>query len=218
MNQRQALDQLYRYQFSTASIIDSRRHRRVRLHNARMPAKPSKPISTGLGLTLFLCILGLLCVNGWGCCSAPTGYCETHRCDFTPLALAPVAQHDDVTPTAIAMLRKGTGLDFVQDDYGIPVTFVAQFSDVSADGDCAITVNMFDQYGVWMSASIEIAYPVPAGCRPPWATLMHEAIHAFRPRTEHTATGLFALKSNEVNYVDPAARAILCDGSLGECQ
>jgi hypothetical protein len=159
-------------------------------------------------------------ILAFGCSAAPSEldqWCAAHRCNLTPLAIAPVQGGANVTPAAIRRLRDATGLGFIEDAYGVPVRFVDVLSDPDSDGACGTTTIGYAN-GEPVSAEIEIVFPAPAGCRPAWATLLHEAIHAFAPRAAHTETGgVFDLKSSSSVAIDDAARALLCDGRLGEC-
>lgn len=137
-------------------------------------------------------------------------WCAEHACDLTPLALAPAVGGPNVTPSAVKWLRDGTGLDIVEDAFGVPVRFVDVLSDPASEGGCATTATASDSSGAVLGSEIEIVFPEPPGCRPAWATLMHEAIHAFCPGAEHTTSGgIFDEHANPTVRVDAEAADLL---------
>lgn len=167
----------------------------------------------GRDILIGLAIVLLLCVDGWGCAGSPDArdaWCDTHQCDLTPLALAPVTGGDNITPSAVRWLSTGSGLDIIEDAYGVPVAFVPEVTFEGSESSCGATRNTFFK-GELISSEIQIAFPAPDGCSPAWVTLMHEAIHSFCPSAHHMPSGVFAEHADSASRIDSATAAMLRD-------
>ncbi len=139
--------------------------------------------------------------------------CQTHRCDAVAMAFEAT---DPIVEQVVNDMRAATGADVIVDPMGVAVIFEpVTLHPETGKRMCGYTDLRLSNSAI-LYQEIHIATEARDGCGTMWNVVAHEMIHSLAPFSEHTVDGLFAETSNDMQYFDADAVAVLC-GSV-ECR